>query len=78
MTPDITPPIDETWRKASGRGRPGQEPPIPRGLPSTQDTSQSFDETMAELDANIKRIKAEIGREEAAFEPPDVKSGRKG
>lgn len=41
-------------------------------------TEHTFDEMMAELDENIQRIKAEIGREEAAFEPPDVKSGRKG
>ena len=32
-------------------------------------TEHTFDETMAELDRNIQRIKAEIGREESAFEP---------
>lgn len=30
----------------------------------------TFDERMADIDQNIQRIKAEIGREEAAFEPP--------
>ena len=26
---------DDVWRKASGRGEPGPEPPIPRGIPTT-------------------------------------------
>lgn len=31
------------------------------------DEEQTFDEMLDELDANIKRIKAEIAREDAAF-----------
>lgn len=29
---------DETWKKASGRGKPGIEPAIPRGMPANIDT----------------------------------------
>lgn len=31
------------------------------------DGNRTFDEMLDELDANIKRIKAELAREEAAF-----------
>jgi len=39
MTDDIV------WKKASGRGKPGPEPSIPRGVPNADTPNNSLDDT---------------------------------
>jgi len=36
---------DDVWKKASGRGKPGPEPPIPRGVPNTDTPNNRLDDT---------------------------------
>lgn len=46
MTDDIV------WKKASGRGKPGPEPSIPRGVPNTDTPNNRLDDT----NKHIQRI----------------------